>query len=205
MESVRSMSDFVTATGIVLAGGRSRRFGSQKMAAEQAGVPLLHHAVRTVMQVCEETLVVGPTGGLPVELPAGLRSAPSIVLDVDSYEGPLVALVHAAHSANHGRILLVGGDMPNLQPAVLRRLLEFARGRDGACLTLDGWTQPVPSALDRDATLARGSALVESGERSLRGFLDALDIELVAEDEWRALDGEARSLHDVDRPEDLQS
>jgi molybdopterin-guanine dinucleotide biosynthesis protein A len=199
------MYDLVSASGIVLAGGRSRRFGSQKLAAEIAGIPLLHHTVRTVVQVCEETLVVGPPGGLPVELPAGMRSTPSIVLDVDPYQGPLVALVHAARSAKHERVLLVGGDMPDLQPAILRRLLRFDHSRDGACLTLDGWTQPVPSALDRDATLARGSALVDSGERSLRGFLDGIDVELVAEDEWRALDADARSLHDVDRMEDLRT
>jgi molybdopterin-guanine dinucleotide biosynthesis protein A len=199
------MNELAAVSGIVLAGGRSRRFGSQKLAAEVAGVPLLHHSVRAVAQVCDETLVVGPPGGLPVDLPSGVRSAPSIVLDRDPYEGPLVALVQAAHSAQHERLLLVGGDMPDLQAAVLRRLLKFDHGRDGACLVVDRWVQPFPSGLDRDVTLTRGSELIESGERSLRGFLDALDVELVAEDEWRALDGEARSLHDVDRPEDLRS
>jgi molybdopterin-guanine dinucleotide biosynthesis protein A len=168
-------------------------------------MPLLHHAVRTVEHVCEETLVVGPPDGLSVELPAGMRSAPTIVLDTDPYAGPLVALVHAARFAKHVRILLVGGDMPNLQPAVLLRLLRFDHSRDGACLTVDGWVQPIPSTLDRDVTLARGSELVDTGERSLRGFLDAIDVELVAEGEWRALDGDARSLHDVDRTEDLHS
>ena len=46
------------ATGIVLAGGRSTRFGSRQARRPYRGVPLLHHAVLRLAEVCGEVIVV---------------------------------------------------------------------------------------------------------------------------------------------------
>ena len=195
------MPERVAATAIVLAGGRSSRFGSEKLAAELDGSPLLHHALRGAAEVCDEVLVVGAPAGLPVELPDDL--APAVVLDLDAYQGPLVALVDAARSAGNDRLLLVGGDMPSLVPTLLRRLLEWGPEAEGACLVSDDWVQPFPMGLDRAAAQARGVELVEAQERSMRSLIDTLTVELVLEEEWRVLDPEGHTLRDVDLPADL--
>lgn len=195
----------LSATAIVLAGGRSSRFGAEKLAIDVAGDPLLHHAIRTTAAVCDEVLVVGAPSGLPVPLPGGLKSVPVVVLDVDAYQGPLVALVAAAASASRDRLLVVGGDMPDLVPAVLRRVLDWDEPHEGVCLIRDGWVQPFPVGLDRAAALARGTQLVESEERSLRSLITSLAIMQLPEIEWRALDPDALSLHDIDRLEDLET
>jgi molybdopterin-guanine dinucleotide biosynthesis protein A len=195
--------DRLSATAIVLAGGRSTRFGAEKMAADVDGEPLLHHVLRTTAAVCDEVLVVGAPSGLPVALPDGLASAPVVVLDVDAFQGPLVALVDAAASASRDRLLVVGGDMPDLVPAVLRRVLDWDATHEGACLVRDEWLQPFPMGLDRAAALVRGTQLVEAQERSLRSLISSLAVEQLPEAEWRTLDPDALSLHDIDRPEDL--
>jgi molybdopterin-guanine dinucleotide biosynthesis protein A len=188
-----------TATAIVLAGGRSRRFGSEKMAHEIGGQPLLHRALRAVAEVCQEVLVVASPNGLPVKLPADLPTAPTVVRDEAAYEGPLVAFAGAAARARHERLLLVAGDMPALQPAVLRRLLSWPPERTGACLLLAGRPQPMPAGFERDVA-AVAARLVEAGERRLRTLMASLDLEPVSEAEWRALDPDALSLCDLDRP-----
>jgi molybdopterin-guanine dinucleotide biosynthesis protein A len=193
----------VAASAIVLAGGRSSRFGADKLAVDVDGEPLLHHSVRATAAVCDEVLVVGAPSGLPVGLPHGLVSVPLVVLDVDAFQGPLVALVDAAASASSERLLVVGGDMPHLVPAVLRRVLDWDADHEGVCLVRDGWPQPFPMGLDRAATLRQGTRLVESGERSLRSLIASLAVDRVPESEWLALDPDATTLHDIDRPEDL--
>ena len=170
------MPDLVSATAIVLAGGRSSRFGSDKMAADIFGEPLLHHAVRAATSVCAEVLVVGAPSGLPVELPGGMPEAPVVVLDVDLHEGPLAALAHAATFATQDRMLLIAGDMPDLQPAILERVLTWGDGSDGACLVVDGWPQPFPMGLDRAAASTHSAELVAAGERSLRRLIAGLEI-----------------------------
>jgi selenocysteine lyase/cysteine desulfurase/molybdopterin-guanine dinucleotide biosynthesis protein A len=197
------MAGRLAASGVVLAGGRSRRFGRDKLAAELAGEPLLYHVLRAVSRVCEELIIVGAPDGLPVSMPAGLPAAPVVLLDPEPYAGPLVALAHAARRATHRRLLLVGGDMPELQEAVLRRLLVWPQGRQGACLVRAGSDQPLPLGLDRAEARLRAGALIDDGQRSLRALVTSLDLESVPEQEWRTLDPEGRSLRDVDRPADL--
>ena len=197
------MADRLPATAIVLAGGASTRFGADKLAAELDGAPLLHRAVRGAATVCDEVLVVGPPGGLPLDLPSGLAVAPRVVLDADLHAGPLVALVRGAAEATRERILLLGGDMPDLVPAVLRRLLAWPAACQGGCLVADGWPRPLPVGLDRDAIRLSGSGLVTTGERSLRALVAQLVMERIPEADWRALDPDGRSLRDIDRPDDL--
>jgi molybdopterin-guanine dinucleotide biosynthesis protein A len=62
---------------------------------------------------------------------------------------------------------------------------------------------PLPLAIRRVDALTAGRALLENGERSLRALVAALDAEALPEAEWRALDPDADSLVDIDRPEDL--
>jgi molybdopterin-guanine dinucleotide biosynthesis protein A len=195
------MSERVAATAIVLAGGRARRFGSDKLTADVHGEPLLMRAIGAVTEVCAEVLVVGPPSGLSIELPA--QDGLTALLDQAPFEGPLAALVHAAAAAEHQRLIVVGGDMPNLQMPLLRRLLVWPEGRYGACLVADGELRPLPAGLARPAIVERGQALLDAGERSLRALVAALDVERIGEPEWRAVDPEALSLRDIDRPEDL--
>jgi len=196
------MAELVAATAIVLAGGSSSRFGSDKLTADLNGEPLLHHAIRAVAGVCTEILVVGPPTGLPSSLPDA-PAAMRVILDRNAHQGPLVALAQAAREAAHDRLLLVAGDMPELQGPVLRRLLAWREGRAGACLVVGIEAQPIPAGLDRRATAERGGFLVQAGERSLKALIGVLDMERVPEAGWRALDPEGRSLHDIDRPGDL--
>ena len=191
-------------TAIVLAGGRSARFGSDKLAADVDGVPLLHRAIRAASAVSAEVVVVGAPTGLPVELPSIADVPMRLVRDPERYQGPLAALAHAAAVVAHDRLLLIGGDMPDLQESVLRRLTRWAPGLDGACLVADGWDRPLPLGLAREAAATRAAQLIGDGRQSLRALIASLDLERVPEDEWRALDPEGRSLRDIDRPDDLR-
>lgn len=197
------MPTAVAATAIVLAGGRSSRFGGDKLAADLDGTPLLHHAILAVAAVCGEILVAAPTGGLVTALPTIPSVRLQVIPDADAHQGPLVALANAVPAAHADRLLLVAGDMPDLQEALLHRLLEWSDGRDGACLVVEGRDRPLPMGLDRFVVAECAAALAAAGERSLRALIDRLDLERVPEREWHILDPEARTLRDIDRPEDL--
>lgn len=175
------------------------------MAVDLRGEPLLHHSIRAVGSVCEEVLVVGAPSGLTVALPDDLSAEPLVVLDADFHVGPLVALVDAARSASRDRLLVVAGDMPELQPAVLRHLLSWGDEFGGSCLSAGGWAQPFPMGLGREAAISTGEALTATGERSLRRLIESVPVEITPEEEWRILDPDARSLRDIDRPEDLEA
>jgi molybdopterin-guanine dinucleotide biosynthesis protein A len=191
------------ASAIVLAGGRSRRFGSDKLLAGLDGIPLLHHALRAVASTCAEVIVVLASEGPVPAFPGDVEPRIRVVRDESDWPGPLAALVSGARAATGARSLVVAGDMPTLQPVLLRRLLRWERGV-GACLLVDHEPQVLPLALDRDVAAAEGGRVLAGGDRSLRTLVAGLELELIEEVEWRLLDPDGMSLHDIDRPEDLE-
>jgi molybdopterin-guanine dinucleotide biosynthesis protein A len=190
------------ASAIVLAGGRSRRFGSDKLRAELDGLPLLHLALRAVATMCSEIIVVTASDGHESSVPADLGPAVHVARDETEHPGPLAALVRGARLGTAARALVVAGDMPALVPLLLERMLRWQRGV-GTCLLLDREPQMLPLAVYRDAAVAEGERRLRAGDRSLRALVAHLELERIDEPEWRPLDPEGASLRDIDLPEDL--
>ena len=101
--------------GAVLAGGRSRRFGSDKAAALLDGRPLLDHVVEALLPQVDAIVVCGRHHG----------SLPSLVDRPVPDLGPLGGLNAALHhAAAHGfeLVLTAGCDMPGFRSNVLATL-----------------------------------------------------------------------------------
>jgi molybdopterin-guanine dinucleotide biosynthesis protein A len=192
------------ATGVVLAGGRSRRFGRDKLAEQIDGRPLLHHAVLRLLEVCERVVVVVAADGDEPDL----RSVDGVLVvrDTQPDEGPLRGVAAGLDASDHALVIVVGGDMPDLQPDVLREMLRAARETGAVVVALSdgGEARPLPlvvaTARGRDAV----ATLLDAGERSLRELLGAVNTVVVDEPSWTSLDPERRTLVDVDEPDDVE-
>jgi molybdopterin-guanine dinucleotide biosynthesis protein A len=136
----RATEGTVAAAGIVLAGGRSRRFGGDKLAAALPdGRPLLRHAVQAVAAACATVVVVlGPDTPDPDWMPDGVR----IAHDAEPFGGPLAGLVAGLEAIDDEIAVVVGGDMPSLSPAVLRLLATTLAGTDPAASARLQTTEP---------------------------------------------------------------
>jgi molybdopterin-guanine dinucleotide biosynthesis protein A len=190
-------------TGIVLAGGRSTRFGRDKLHEPYGGAPLLHHAILTLAQVCEPVLVVMAPEGDP-DVPRGVPLL--LQRDLVEGEGPLVALSHALANVHTPLALLVGGDMPELSVPVLGEMLRVADEADVDVVALqDGETfRPLPSVLRVGRMRPLAASLARDGERSLMTLMRMLRVAIIDEPTWHSLDPDRVTLRDVDRPEDLR-
>jgi molybdopterin-guanine dinucleotide biosynthesis protein A len=190
-------------TGIVLAGGRARRFGSDKLLADVDGRPLVCHAIDALAATTGRVLLVLAPG---VPTPVRETEIVTVVRDRMPFEGPLAGLLTGLEVAGEPVAIVVGGDMPGLVPAVLEALVAGLAdpAADAAVLVADGQECPLPLALRVGAGTATASDLLASGERSLRALVRALRTQAIPEAEWRRLDPAASTIDDVDRPEDLQ-
>ena len=192
-------------TGIVLAGGRSSRFGSDKLAADLDGRPLLHHAIEAVAAVAPEVIVVAAPGVEP-PIPVALETRVRVVHDPQPFGGPLVGLMAALSVVERSIVLVVGGDMPQLVPAVLSRLVAtVGPDRRAVLLEVPGRLQPLPMALDVAAALAARMAILDRGGRSLRELLRELGAVSIPAPVWLSLDPGGVTIVDIDRPGDLGS
>lgn len=193
--------------GIVLAGGASSRFGSDKVTTPFDGRPLVHHALERVARCVDEiVLVLAPDADVP-SLPPDLAGRITIARDPAAHGGPLAGLATALDAitgTTPGIALVVGADMPRLAPAVLQLLvaaLEDAPTTGAAALE----AQPpaaLPMAVAIDLARLAANALLAEDRRSLRGLLDALHATTIPATTWRALDPGGHTLDDIDLPTD---
>jgi molybdenum cofactor guanylyltransferase len=210
----------VTVTAIVLAGGRSTRFGADKLAAKLGDASVLAATIDAVTPVTGDVWVAGPA--LPERLPSD--TPVTLVPDRDPFGGPLAALAAVLAAipsvptpGPDDAAIVVGGDMPRLVPAVLVRMLDILdvdASVDGVILgrpeppTGAGPVEParrqvLPLAVRVQPASRAAREAVEAGDRSLQGLLDRIAaIELPAAD-WLPLDPGAVTLTDVDTRADL--
>lgn len=137
-------------SGILLAGGQSRRFGSPKAEAVFDGETLAERAWRLLGDACDERLLVGP-GGLD-----------------DPGTGPVAAIAAGLRAASHEVAVVVPVDMPLLTVEALHALAAACRD---AAVAQRG---PLPCAVRRDAFADTG----ERRLRAVLDGLDLVRIEL---------------------------
>ncbi|HJR98248.1 MAG TPA: molybdenum cofactor guanylyltransferase [Actinomycetota bacterium] len=191
-------------SGVVLAGGRSSRFGSEdKLRAEVDGIPLLHHPIRRLAEVTGDVVVVLAPGGPEPALPAG---APvRIARDARDDEGPLEGALAGLAIVDRELAVVAGGDMPGLSQAVLRAMVRVAveAPADAVALQDGDRFRPLPAVVRVAPARTAAERLLRDGERSLRAWLRAMGPIVVDEPAWVALDPEHVTLRDIDEASDL--
>ena len=177
---------------LVLAAGRSRRFGSaDKLLAPVRGAPMLAHALAAAalpeIEVRLAAVSSGPVaalvqaqGVLPVRIPAEAPQSAS-----------LVAGLAQARALGVTRLLVLLGDMPFIGRAEIEALLNLA-GNDAACAT-DGRAPLPPAVFPQRLFPALAQATGDRGARDL--------LRQIPKDRRLALP--PGTLRDIDRPEDI--
>jgi molybdopterin-guanine dinucleotide biosynthesis protein A len=166
--------------GAVLAGGQSRRFGSDKALAELDDRPLIAHAAAALEPHVEAVAICGRSFGGYLALPD--RPAPGL--------GPLgglaAALRHAA-DRDYDAVLSIGCDIPVLPAAFVEALLAIDAPVAARVLPICGlWRACDADRLDRH--------LASTDDRSMRNWLAACG------GQW--FEGDI-ALANINTPEDL--
>jgi molybdopterin-guanine dinucleotide biosynthesis protein A len=193
------------ATGVVLAGGRATRFGSDKLAALADGMPLLHHPVLRLAEMCREVVVVIAPDAAEPPMPLGVPVG--FARDSVADEGPLAGVLAGLTACTTDWAVVAGGDMPDLRTSVLLEMLTVAAeaGVDAVVLQEGDRFRPLPLVLRVVAARGAAHALVHTGERRLRSLPDALRTAVIDEPTWIGLDPERATLRDVDTPGELEA
>ena len=199
------MSTPPALSGAVIAGGSSSRLGTDKRLVMVDGAPLLARTVATLRGLVDDVTVVVARSEDVDLVRATAGDDVTVGLDARTDIGPAAGLEVALAGARHPRVLVVAADHPVLSVAVLELLAARAAATDALAVALTGprGAEPFLAVYRRDA-LRKVRATLDAGTRRMQEVLAALDPDLIADDEWRALDPHGRTLDDVDVPEDLE-
>jgi molybdenum cofactor guanylyltransferase len=186
-------------TGIILAGGKSRRMGGRNKAfLELDGRPLIEIVVERVQSVCAEVLIVAgdtrPYTGLGV----------SLVEDRFRDVGVLGGLHAGLEAASYELTLVVGCDMPFLNPDLLHAFAEWAEGFDVTILRQGKQVEPLHAAYRRTCLPVIETA-IRTGERRIVSFFPNVHVRYVAPAEVVSIDPNLRSFRNVNTPEEWEA
>ena len=186
-----------TTAGVILAGGRASRMGGRDKAfAAIGGEPIAVRTVRLFQGLFEQVIV---STNRPERFDGfGVDTVP----DLRQGCGPLAGIEAAMLASRHPWVFVVACDMPGLDADVIRWLLARPRAADAVVPRWEADVEPL-HALYGVHTLPAVQACLGTGRQAMRDFLSAIRVDYVEEDELRALRGAARSLLNVNTPEEL--
>jgi molybdopterin-guanine dinucleotide biosynthesis protein A len=198
----------LTVAGAVLAGGQSRRMGQDKAALLINGEPLLARTVCVMRAVTPEVAVIGP--------PERAALAPDVPVFPDRWPnaGPLGGIATALEALACDAALVVGCDMPFLNPVLLRYLIELLQQEWEACsagslpagavvVRLDGRVHPL-HAVYHNSCLPVLEERLAAGDLRVQGFLAGLKVRSVEPPELDRFDPQHRSAFNANTPEEWE-
>jgi len=150
------------ACALVLAGGSSRRAGTDKSLFEIDGEPLIKRVVDQLRPLFAQILVSTNTPEAHAFL--GLPMIP----DLQPGRGPLMALASCLPHARHERVFTVCCDMPEVPPGLVSALFRRLGDVDGVVpVGPDGRREPLFALYLRDPVLAAARNALQAGRQKV--------------------------------------
>ena len=191
----------LAATGVILAGGLSRRLGRDKAVEPIGGQPLIQRVIQRVEQVSQEIVVVVADQDRAAALPLGPQHR--VALDRYPGTGSLGGIYSGLDAASNQWTLVVACDMPFLNLSLFRRMLALREDVDAVVPIVEGRPEPT-HALYSKACLPFIEPRLIAGDLKISGFFDQVRVRYLPEEDVAALDPEFLSFFNVNTPEDLE-
>jgi molybdenum cofactor guanylyltransferase len=165
-----------SAAALVLAGGRSTRFGSDKALAPFRGEPLVAHVVRAMSARFAEVLVVAKDARRYASFGAATAS------DASALQTPLAGIEAGLAACGSELAFVCAADMPfAADDRLLDALFALAADCDAVVPVNGGVRQPLCAVYRRDTCLAAAREALRLGAVGPKRMLDSVRTALV---EW---------------------
>ncbi len=187
-------------SGIILAGGQSRRLGRDKAVESVGGQPLIQRVIQRLSQVTAEIVVVvaDQTQADRFALDQGQR----LTEDLYPGKGALGGIFSGLTAAQQEWGLVVACDMPFLNLDLLRNLMSRREGFDAVVPVLEGRPEPT-HALYSKACLLPMEQRLKADDLKISRFYDQVRVDYVNEEAIASLDAAYLSFFNVNSPPDL--
>jgi molybdopterin-guanine dinucleotide biosynthesis protein A len=184
-------------TGIILAGGESRRMGREKSLLDFKGRPLVEHIVEICSGLFEQTVIV-------TNKPDQYRAyGAELVSDVLDIRGPLTGIYSGLLRSRSEYSFVAACDMPFLNPGLIAYMGAIATGSDVVVPRYQGYLEPLHAVYHR-RLLPTIESLLRKGDRRIRSMFDQIDVRYLTEDEIDRFDPLRRSFKNLNTPEEYK-
>ncbi|MBI2955551.1 MAG: molybdenum cofactor guanylyltransferase [Chloroflexi bacterium] len=190
--------------GIILAGGKSSRMGTDKTMIDLGGKGLTEVVLETVSTLVDDIVIVTNSPQLFTGLPASLTP------DVEPGAGPLGGILSGLLASQQDLNLVVACDMPFLNVELLRYMQALAIGFDIVIPRLQDPLKPSHTiyeplhAIYSKACIEPARALVAQRNFQIIALLDVMRVRYIEKEEFERFDPLHLSFFNVNTPAELQ-
>lgn len=178
-------------TGVILAGGKSSRFGkNNKALAKWRGKSFVERIHRVLNSLFPEVLLVTNTPEEYTFLPL------AVYCDEIPQQGPLGGIYTALKQARSDRVLVVACDMPLISPELIHRLIDSGKGFDAVIPVLGKQPQYLMGLYSKSLLPAMRACLQEK-KLAMKDFCEKFP-------RIRLIPVEGNFLFNVNTPEDFK-
>ena len=213
--SLNARKKTLPVTGVILAGGKSRRMGQNKALLQLGADSLIEHVIRRMRRATDELLLITNAPAEYAHL--GLPMHNDIIPDTGALGGIYTGLMHASHDA----VLCVACDSPFLQPKLLSYLVSVLGEYDAVMPYTDNSDKKIgvrnPSyraytqmtlqtlcAVYAKSCLPIIEQMLNESDLRVHALQECANILTLAPEIWKIYDSEGHSFFNVNTPEDFE-
>ena len=185
-------------TGIILAGGKSSRYGKNKAFVEVDGIRLIERVIRVMSSVFPHLILItnSPHEYAYLQLP--------MIEDLIKGLGPIGGIFTGLEAISDEAGFFVACDMPFLNGRLIHHMAGIEDDFD-AVLPRLGWKIEALHALYSRRCLPAIKEAIDKKEYQIIKFFNKIQVRYIDEDEIRAFDPKLRCFFNVNRPEELST
>jgi molybdenum cofactor guanylyltransferase len=184
-------------SAVILAGGKSLRFGSNKAFAELNGLPLIEMVITALRPVFNELMIITNNPGEYAYL--GLPMNEDLIKGL----GPIGGIYTGLEKIKFPSGLFVACDMPFLSEKLIRYMAGLGDGFDAVVPKIDWKMEPLHAIYSKNC-LPIIKKLIGSGECMINKFFQQIQVRFLDEKEVRGYDPLLRSFYNINKPDELQ-
>jgi len=184
-------------TGIILAGGESRRMGREKAFLEVGGKPLIEHILAVYTGLFDRTVIV-------TRWPERFASCRAdVVRDALATPGPLTGIYTGLLHSQDDLNFVAACDMPFLDQGLIRHMQRLADGHDAVVPKIGEYLEPL------HAFYRRGVApvileQVRKQDLRIRSIFRHIRVRYVTQEEITIHDPQQRSFRNLNTHEEYK-
>jgi len=182
-------------TGVILAGGRSGRMGSDKALLPYQGGRFIEAIHRRMEELFDEVIVATGETARYDFLPCRR------VTDLYTGMGALGGIHAALRASGSEKVFVVACDMPYLAPDLIRHLCSLTEEADVVVPEGEGGIEPL-HAVYRKSVLPAVEDALRSGQCRVVSFFDRVRVRRVPFAEVERIDPDLRAFRNINTPEE---
>ena len=192
-------------SAIVLAGGFSRRFGSDKGLVLLRDKPLVRHVIDKVAPAVDEVLVVVSSKEQKKNFEPLVGNEVHITIDKDDAQSPLVGAITGFENVKGEYSLLLPCDAPLISTQIVQFLFDMCINRRAVIPRWpNGYIEPLQAIYHTKSALTAAKIAMNNGHMNMRSMIENLrGLRYISTMVLEQLEPRLVTFFNVNTPQDL--